>query len=56
MYLSPLDEDPNDGFTLLDGTALSENVLNIRTHTLITQVYGAMVADIKNHINGTLSR
>lgn len=43
-----IDEDPNDGFTLLDGTALSENVLNIRTHTLITQVYSAMVAaDIK---------
>ncbi|MCI2775244.1 MazG nucleotide pyrophosphohydrolase domain-containing protein [Staphylococcus petrasii] len=43
-----IDEDPNDGFTLLDGTALSENLLNIRTHTLITQVYSAMVAaDIK---------
>ena len=41
-------EDPNDGFTLLDGTALAENALNIRTHTLITQVYSAMVAaDIK---------
>jgi tetrapyrrole methylase family protein/MazG family protein len=37
MYI--IDEDPNDGFTLLDGTILKENTLNIRTHTLITQVY-----------------
>ena len=40
--------DPNDGFTLLDGTALEESMLNIRTHTMITQVYSAMVAaDLK---------
>ena len=43
-----IDEDPNDGFTLLDGTILKENTLNIRTHTLITQVYSAMIAaDVK---------
>ncbi|RZI03807.1 nucleotide pyrophosphohydrolase [Staphylococcus condimenti] len=40
--------DPNDGFTLLDGTALEAAQLNIRTHTLITQVYSAMTAgDLK---------
>ena len=40
--------DPNDGFTLLDGTALRADQLNVRTHTLITQVYSAMVAaDLK---------
>ena len=40
--------DPNDGFTLLDGTALQPEQLNIRTHTLITQVYSAMTAgDLK---------
>lgn len=40
--------DPNDGFTLLDGTALRPEQLNIRTHTLITQVYSAMTAgDLK---------
>ncbi|NWK84893.1 MazG family protein [Staphylococcus sp. GSSP0090] len=40
--------DPNDGFTLLDVTALSSEQLNIRTHTLITQVYSAMTAgDLK---------
>ena len=40
--------EPNDGFTLLDGTALEEAKLNVRTNTLITQVYSAMVAaDIK---------
>ena len=32
---------------MLDGTALTEQLLNVRTHTLITQVYSAMVADIK---------
>lgn len=43
-----INQDPNDGFTLLDGTALTEQLLNVRTHTLITQVYSAMVAaDIK---------
>ena len=36
--------DPNDGFTLLDATSLQEETLNVRTHTLITQVYSAMVA------------
>ncbi|HEB0878561.1 TPA: nucleotide pyrophosphohydrolase [Staphylococcus aureus] len=36
--------DPNDGFTLLDATSLQEVTLNVRTHTLITQVYSAMVA------------
>ncbi|MCE4967039.1 nucleotide pyrophosphohydrolase [Staphylococcus chromogenes] len=40
--------DPNDGFTMLDATALSEVALNPRTTTLITQVYSAMVAgDLK---------
>lgn len=40
--------DPNDGFTLLDATSLQEVMLNVRTHTLITQVYSAMVAaDLK---------
>ncbi|UXV34827.1 SAM-dependent methyltransferase [Staphylococcus sp. IVB6181] len=40
--------DPNEGFTLLDGTALNANQLNIRTHTLITQVFSAMTAgDLK---------
>ncbi|UMT81072.1 SAM-dependent methyltransferase [Staphylococcus roterodami] len=40
--------DPNDGFTLLDATSLQELTLNVRTHTLITQVYSAMVAaDLK---------
>lgn len=40
--------DPNDGFTLLDGMALESTMLNIRTNTLITQVYSAMMAaDIK---------
>ncbi|API78530.1 MazG nucleotide pyrophosphohydrolase domain-containing protein [Staphylococcus argenteus] len=40
--------DPNDGFTLLDATSLQEVTLNVRTHTLITQVYSAMVAaDLK---------
>lgn len=34
-----VDLDPNDGFTLLDGTAIQESMLNVRTHTLITQVY-----------------
>lgn len=48
--------DPNDGFTLLDATSLQEVTLNVRTHTLITQVYSAMVAaDLKNYVNGTLS-
>lgn len=31
-------------FTLLDATSLQEVTLNVRTHTLITQVYSAMVA------------
>ena len=40
--------DPNDGFTMLDATYLQKEKLNIRTHTLITQVYSAMVAgDLK---------
>lgn len=40
--------DPNDGFTTLDATDLHKEKLNIRTHTLITQVYSAMVAgDLK---------
>lgn len=40
--------DPNDGFTLLDGTNLSETILNVRTNTIITQVYDQLVAsDIK---------
>ncbi|QDW85431.1 nucleotide pyrophosphohydrolase [Staphylococcus pasteuri] len=40
--------DPNDGFTLLDATSLKEVQLNVRTNTLITQVYSEMVAaDIK---------
>ena len=33
-----IDEDPNDGFTLLDGTILKENTLNIRTHTHYTSI------------------
>lgn len=36
--------DPNDGFTLLDATAIHTAQLNIRTHTLITQVYSALIA------------
>lgn len=40
--------DPNDGFTLLDATSLNSEQLNIRTHTLITQVYSPMTAgDLK---------
>lgn len=40
--------DPNDGFTMLDATALSEAALNPRTGTIITQVYSQMVAgDLK---------
>ncbi|KRG11385.1 MazG nucleotide pyrophosphohydrolase domain-containing protein [Staphylococcus sp. NAM3COL9] len=40
--------DPNDGFTLLDATAIKKEQLNIRTHTLITQVYSPMTAgDLK---------
>lgn len=40
--------DPNDGFTMLDGTSLQESMLNVRTNTLVTQVYSAMVAaDLK---------
>lgn len=40
--------DPNDGFTMLDATAIKANQLNIRTHTLITQVYSPMTAgDLK---------
>ena len=40
--------DPNDGFTMLDATDLQKEKLNLRTHTLITQVYSAMVAgDLK---------
>ena len=40
--------DPNDGFTMLDATDLQKEKLNIRTHTLITQVYSGMVAgDLK---------
>lgn len=40
--------DPNDGFTMLDATAINANQLNGRNHTLITQVYSAMVAgDLK---------
>lgn len=40
--------DPNDGFTMLDATDLQKEKLNIRTHTLITQVYSAMIAgDLK---------
>ena len=46
--LEAVEIDPNDGFTMLDATALSESVLNPRTTTLITQVYSAMVAgDLK---------
>lgn len=36
--------DPNDGFTLLDATEIHAPQLNIRTHTLITQVYSALIA------------
>lgn len=36
--------DPNDGFTMLDATALDIAALNPRTATIITQVYSAMVA------------
>ncbi|MCD8845337.1 MazG nucleotide pyrophosphohydrolase domain-containing protein [Staphylococcus gallinarum] len=40
--------DPNDGFTMLDATSIKANQLNGRNHTLITQVYSAMVAgDLK---------
>ncbi|AJC96953.1 nucleotide pyrophosphohydrolase [Staphylococcus hyicus] len=40
--------DPNDGFTMLDATALKKETLNPRTTTLVTQVYSAMVAgDLK---------
>lgn len=40
--------DPNDGFTLLDGTNLEDTTLNVRTNTIITQVYDQLVAsDIK---------
>ncbi|MCS4487258.1 MazG nucleotide pyrophosphohydrolase domain-containing protein [Staphylococcus americanisciuri] len=36
--------DPNDGFTMLDATALDVTALNLRTATIITQVYSDMVA------------
>ncbi|QLK85302.1 MazG nucleotide pyrophosphohydrolase domain-containing protein [Staphylococcus sp. 17KM0847] len=36
--------DPNDGFTLLDATALDVAALNLRTATIVTQVYSDMVA------------
>lgn len=40
--------DPNDGFTMLDATDIQTEQLNIRTHTLVTQVYSSMVAgDLK---------
>lgn len=40
--------DPNDGFTLLDGTNITETMLNIRTNTIITQVYDQLIAsDLK---------
>lgn len=43
-----VDVDPNDGFTLLDGTSLKESALNVRTNTVITQVYSVMIAaDLK---------
>lgn len=44
MCLKQLMYNSNDGFTLLDATSLQEVTLNVRTHTLITQVYSAMVA------------
>ena len=40
--------DPNDGFTMLDGTDIQPERLNVRTATIITQVYSNMVAaDLK---------
>lgn len=39
-----VDVDPNDGFTMLDATALTVDMLNPRTATVITQVYSDMVA------------
>ncbi|UXR78525.1 MULTISPECIES: MazG nucleotide pyrophosphohydrolase domain-containing protein [unclassified Staphylococcus] len=36
--------DPNDGFTMLDATALDITALNPRTATILTQVYSDMVA------------
>ncbi|KIX89871.1 nucleotide pyrophosphohydrolase [Staphylococcus microti] len=36
--------DPNDGFTMLDATALDVAALNPRTATIVTQVYSEMVA------------
>ncbi|RZH70195.1 nucleotide pyrophosphohydrolase, partial [Staphylococcus aureus] len=40
--------DPNDGFTLLVATSLSSEPLNIRPHTLITQVFSSMTSgDLK---------
>ena len=40
--------DPNDGFALLDATNIHEDQINIRNHTLITQVYSHLVAgDLK---------
>lgn len=36
--------DPNDGFTLLDATALTPDTLNLRTNTIVTQVYSQMMA------------
>ncbi|ARJ51048.1 MazG nucleotide pyrophosphohydrolase domain-containing protein [Staphylococcus lutrae] len=43
-----VDVDPNDGFTMLDATALDVAMLNPRTATLITQVYSDKVAgDLK---------
>ncbi|MCU5747030.1 SAM-dependent methyltransferase [Staphylococcus sp. SQ8-PEA] len=40
--------DPNDGFSLLDATDLTAAQLNIRNHTVITQVYSDLIAsDLK---------
>ncbi|MBI5975550.1 MazG nucleotide pyrophosphohydrolase domain-containing protein [Staphylococcus canis] len=43
-----VDVDPNDGFTLLDATALQPSMLNPRTAIIMTQVYSPMIAgDLK---------
>ncbi|SDI12215.1 tetrapyrrole methylase family protein / MazG family protein [Alteribacillus persepolensis] len=41
---SVLSFDPNDGFQLLDGTALQANDINTSQHVIISQMYDEMIA------------
>lgn len=42
--LTALKIDPIDGLTLIDGTAMTEDDLDLRKHTIISQVYDQFVA------------